>query len=58
MKEYQFSGEIEQGRQVQPFERSVKAESSEHAREKLYGSLCSEHSVKRTKVEIQNEEEA
>jgi len=58
MSKYIFSGEIEQGRGVQPFERQLDAESSDHAREKLYSTLCSEHSVKRTKIEIEEEAEA
>jgi ribosomal protein L20A (L18A) len=29
-----------------------------HAKEKLYNQLCSEHSIKRTKISIDEEKEA
>lgn len=58
MTEYVFSGEITQGRGRQPFERSIEADSMKHAKDKLYSSLCSEHSVKRTKISIEEEAEA
>lgn len=58
MTEYVFSGEITQGRGRQPFERTVEADSIKHAKEKLYSSLCSEHSVKRTKIAVEEEGEA
>ncbi|PSH02231.1 MAG: 50S ribosomal protein L18a [Nanohaloarchaea archaeon QH_8_44_6] len=58
MTTYVFSGEVSQGRGVQPFEREVEAETQEHAREKLYATLGSEHSIKRTKIDIQDESEA
>lgn len=57
MTEYTFSGKIVQGRGTQPFERQVEADSLDHARDKLYSELCSEHSVKRTKIEIEEESE-
>ncbi len=57
MTEYRFSGKIRQGRGNNPFEREVAAESLEYAREKLYSSLGSEHSVPRSKIEIEDEEE-
>ncbi len=57
MPTYKFSGEIELGRQKQPFEREVEAESLRHAREKLYSTLGSEHSVKRTKIDVEETEE-
>lgn len=58
MATYTFSGKIKQGRGTQPFTREVEGESLDHARDKLYSELCSEHSVKRTKIDIENEEEA
>lgn len=57
MAAYSFSGKIRQGRGNNPFEREVEAESLDHAREKLYSSLGSEHSVPRSKIEIEDEEE-
>jgi len=55
--EYRFSGKLKQVRLETSFQRTVEAESWEHAREKLYSQLGSEHSVKRGKITIQNEEE-
>lgn len=57
MSRYEFSGKIEQGRGVQNFSRKVEAESLKHAREKIYATLGSEHSVPRSKIEIEEEEE-
>lgn len=57
MPEFKFSGNIEQGRGENPFTREVEAESMEHARDKLYAELGSEHSVPRSKIEIEDEEE-
>ncbi|WEL19415.1 50S ribosomal protein L18Ae [Candidatus Nanohalococcus occultus] len=58
MKEYVFSGEITQGKGTQPFERTVEANSMKHAKDKLYSTLCSEHSVKRSKITVEEENEA
>jgi ribosomal protein L20A (L18A) len=58
MTEYVFSGKIKQGKGTQPFERTIEGESLKHAKDKLYSTLCSEHSVKRTKIEIEDEQEA
>lgn len=58
MTTYRFSGEIEQGRGENPFEREIEAESLEYARDKLYSQLGSEHSVTRGKITIEEEEEA
>ncbi len=57
MPRYKFSGKIEQGRGSSPFEREVEASSLKHAKEKLYSSLGSEHSVPRSKIEIEESEE-
>ncbi|MFB6241835.1 MAG: 50S ribosomal protein L18Ae [Candidatus Nanosalina sp.] len=57
MTEYRFSGRLDQGTLVTSFERTVEAESLEHAREKVYSELGREHSVTRGKIEIQEEEE-
>jgi len=58
MSKYRFTGEIKQGRGVQGFEREIEADSLSHAKEKLFSTLCSEHSIKRTKIDIEEEEEA
>lgn len=58
MVEYEFSGKIKMGRETQPFTRSVEAESSKHAEDKIYAELGSEHSVPRGRIEIEEREEA
>ncbi len=57
MPTYNFSGKIEQGRSENPFEREVEAESLNHARDILKSELGSEHSVARSKITIEDEEE-
>lgn len=57
MPTYRFSGKISLGRGENPFEREVEAESLKHARETLYSSLGGEHSVSRSKIQIEDEEE-
>lgn len=57
MTSYSFSGEISLGKETQPFEREIEAESMKHAEDKLYSQLCSEHSLDRSSVEIQEQEE-
>jgi ribosomal protein L20A (L18A) len=57
MTEYVFSGKIAQGRETQPFKRTVEGDSLKHAKENLYSTLCSEHSIKRTKIEVEDEKE-
>lgn len=52
MTEFEFSGTLDQGRTVTTFQRTVEAESLKHAREKLYSQLCSEHSVTRGKITL------
>lgn len=58
MSTFVFTGKVTQGKGTQGFEREIEAESEKHATEKLYSTLCSEHSIKRTKIEIENVEEA
>ncbi|MFB6143885.1 MAG: 50S ribosomal protein L18Ae [Candidatus Nanohaloarchaea archaeon] len=53
MTTYSFAGKISLGKGVQPFEREIEAESEKHAEDKLYSQLCSEHSVNRSRVEIE-----
>lgn len=57
MSTFKFSGKIEQGRGENPFEREVEAESIDHGRDVLYAELGSEHSVPRSKITIEDEEE-
>lgn len=57
MTMYKFSGKIRQGRNENPFEREVEAESKDHAEDQLYGTLGSEHNVPRSKIEITDVEE-
>jgi len=57
MTTYSFSGKVQLGREEQPFNREVEAESLKHAREKLFSSLGSEHSIPRGKISIEDEEE-
>lgn len=57
MTEFEFIGTLDQGRSETPFTRTVSAESLEHAREKLYATLGSEHSVKRGKISIEEVDE-
>lgn len=40
------------GREVQPFDKEVEAESEKHARDKLYAELGSKHSVPRSSIKI------
>lgn len=58
MTTYTFTGEITLGRGKHPFERDVEGESKKHAKEKLFSQLGSEHSIKKTKIKIETEEEA
>jgi large subunit ribosomal protein LX len=55
---YEFSGKIQMGREEQPFERTVEAESQKHAEDKVYAELGSKHSVPRSGIEIEQKEEA
>jgi ribosomal protein L20A (L18A) len=57
MESYVFEGRINLGGNLQKFEREVEAESLGHARDKLFSQLCSEHSVKRSSIDIEEYEE-
>lgn len=52
MSIFKFKGKIEQGREENPFERDVEAETESHAEDILYSTLGSEHGVSRSKIEI------
>ena len=58
MSTYRFSGKIRLGRETHPFEREVEAESENQAEDVLYSQLGSEHSINRSKIEIEDSEEA
>jgi len=57
MSEYTFTGKIQLGREEQPFERTVEAESENQAEDTLYSQLGSEHSVNRGKITSDDFEE-
>lgn len=50
--EYTVTGTVRLGRGEQPFNRSVDAESEDHARELVLSGLTSEHSISRARVAI------
>lgn len=58
MTQYRFTGRLDTGRAETPFEREVDAESVDHGREKVYSQLGSEHSITRSKITIEEGEEA
>ena len=58
MTKYNFSGEIQLGNEKQPFDREVEAESQKHAKDKLLAELGSEHSVSRSRITVEEGEEA
>jgi len=57
MTTYSFSGKIQLGREEHPFEREIEAESMNQAEDNLYAELGSEHSVNRSKIELEDSEE-
>lgn len=57
MTTYSFSGKIQLGREEHSFEREVEAESKDQAEDTLYAQLGSEHSVNRSKIELEDSEE-
>lgn len=58
MATYRFTGKIQLGRENHPFEREVEAESEKQAEDNLYSQLGSEHSINRSKIEVEDIEEA
>ena len=58
MTTFEFSGEIQLGNHKQPFNREIEAESEKHAEDKLYSELGSEHSASRSRITVENSEEA
>lgn len=57
MSTYSFSGKIVLGKETQPFNQEIEAESMKHAEEKLYATLGSRHSVSRSKITIEDKNE-
>jgi len=57
MTTYSFSGKIQLGREEHPFKREIEAESMNQAEDNLYAELGSEHSVNRSKIELEDSEE-
>jgi ribosomal protein L20A (L18A) len=57
MTTYSFSGKIQLGREEHPFEREIEAESEKQAEDNLYAELGSEHSINRSKIELEDSEE-
>ena len=57
MTTFEFSGEIQLGNHAQPFDREIEAESEKHAKDKLYSELGSEHSVPRSRITVEGDEE-
>ncbi|MCJ7428879.1 MAG: 50S ribosomal protein L18Ae [Candidatus Nanohaloarchaeota archaeon QJJ-5] len=53
---FNASGTIDLGKETQPFEREVDAESEDHARELIYSQLGSEHGISRANIEIESVE--
>lgn len=57
MSTFKFSGQVELGLEDQPFSREVEAETEKHGKDKVYSQLSSEHSISRSKVDIEESEE-
>lgn len=57
MTTFKFSGRIDLGIEEQPFTREIEAETEKYAKDQLYSQLTSEHSISRSKVEVQDTEE-
>ncbi len=55
---YTVTGTLRAGRGTQTFERDVDAASEDHARDLAYSQLCSEHSVDRAQITIEQVTEA
>lgn len=53
MTTFLFEGQLETGRARRSFNREVEAESEKHAKDQLYSTLGSEHSVTRSKIDIE-----
>lgn len=58
MMAYRVTGRFEAGKGRQSFEREVDAASANHAEDKVYAELTSEHGISRANVEIDAVEEA
>ncbi|MDY6777349.1 MAG: 50S ribosomal protein L18Ae [Candidatus Nanohaloarchaea archaeon] len=55
---FTVTGTADMGKGTQPFERTVEAESEEHARELIYSQIGSEHGASRANISIESISEA
>ncbi|MDY6770408.1 MAG: 50S ribosomal protein L18Ae [Candidatus Nanohaloarchaea archaeon] len=55
--QYTVTGEADMGRETQPFEKEIEAESEDHAREIIYSEFGSKHGASRANVTIDSVEE-
>ena len=58
MPEYEVTGSFEPGGEKRPFTQVVEAENENVAREHTYATLGSRHRLKRTRIEIEEVDEA
>ncbi len=57
MAKYSVKGKADMGRETQPFDKEIEAESEKSAEEKVYSFFGSKHSISRANVEIESLEE-
>lgn len=57
MTEYKATGKAKIGKQENPFEKTIEAENKKVAKETIYSTLGSEHSIPRTKITIEKIEQ-
>jgi large subunit ribosomal protein LX len=55
--QYTVTGTADMGRETQPFEKELEADSESHARELAFSELGSEHSISRANITIDSVEE-
>lgn len=53
MTEFEVTGSVKLGNREQKFDREIEANSESHAEDLIYSQLCSEHSIKRSHVVIE-----
>ncbi|MFB6200250.1 MAG: 50S ribosomal protein L18Ae [Candidatus Nanohaloarchaea archaeon] len=58
MTSYSLTGKIQLGKHTQKFQRTIEAETQKQAEDLLQAQLGSEHSINRSKIQIQETEEA
>jgi ribosomal protein L20A (L18A) len=57
MPTFKATGEVDYGRKKSSFEKTVEAESEDHAESIVYGEIGSKHGLTRGKITIDNLEE-